>query len=295
MIDNKTNKTSVMSKILGAGLAGFLELCIFHPVDTISKRLMNNTSTGSFTQIIFPKMEEKPLTSKMTSLFPGIGFGFAYKITQRVYKFGGQPIVNDYLVHHHADTFRRAFGTNAAPIMIQAFSGAALGCGEIALLPLDVLKIRMQVSKDQFSNRGVAGVIRDEGFLSLYRGAEWTAPRNFCGSFALFGASAFFKKNVLKLKDGERASIVQDTASSVVGSFSSLLVSSPFDVIKTRIQARSCQSRESGRQILTSLLKNEGAGALFKGLVPKLLVVGPKLAFSFTVAQQMIAYFDRKF
>jgi hypothetical protein len=76
-------------------------------------------------------------------LFPGIGFGFAYKITQRIYKFGGQPIVNDYLVDNHAESFRNVFGTSAAPTLMQAFSGAMLGVFEVALLPLDALKIKV--------------------------------------------------------------------------------------------------------------------------------------------------------
>jgi len=44
--------------------------------------------------------------------------------------------------------------------------------------------------------------------------------------------------------------------------------------------------------IFRRLFQNEGVGGLFKGLTPKLLVVGPKLIFSFTVAQHLIGYFE---
>ena len=37
----------------------------------------------------------------------------------------------------------------------------------------------------------------------------------------------------------------------------------------------------------------EGPLSFFKGLTPKILVVGPKLVFSFTIAQQMIPIFDK--
>lgn len=43
--------------------------------------------------------------------------------------------------------------------------------------------------------------------------------------------------------------------------------------------------KTSGTRILADLVKNEGFGAFFKGLTPKLVVIGPKLVFSFTVAQ----------
>ncbi|KAJ3002021.1 UNVERIFIED_CONTAM: hypothetical protein HDU68_006527, partial [Siphonaria sp. JEL0065] len=60
------------------------------------------------------------------------------------------------------------------------------------------------------------------------------------------------------------------------------------DVIKTRIQAKSGDKAEAGFTILKNMVKNEGFGSFFKGLVPKMLVVGPKLVFSFTIAEASI-------
>lgn len=61
---------------------------------------------------------------------------------------------------------------------------------------------------------------------------------------------------------------------------------------QTRIQNRPFDSPESGRTIVRNMLRNEGMGAFMKGFTPKLLMVGPKLVFSFTVAQQLIALFE---
>jgi len=41
-------------------------------------------------------------------------------------------------------------------------------------------------------------------------------------------------------------------------------------------------------------VKNEGFGAFFKGLTPKLIVIGPKLVFSFTIAQQLMSFFEKR-
>ena len=43
---------------------------------------------------------------------------------------------------------------------------------------------------------------------------------------------------------------------------------------------------------MKNIVKREGIGAFFKGIGPKLLTIGPKLTFSFTVAQYFIQYFD---
>ena len=66
----------------------------------------------------------------------------------------------------------------------------------------------------------------------------------------------------------------------------------PLDVIKTRLQSGHVGSK-SGFAVIGDLVKEEGFSAFFKGLTPKILVVGPKLIFSFTIAQQLMQYFEK--
>jgi hypothetical protein len=67
--------------------AGVAELMIFHPVDTLAKRLMSNKSTSlNFNQIVFRNYAEAPIGKKFLSLFPGLGYAAGYKILQRIYK-----------------------------------------------------------------------------------------------------------------------------------------------------------------------------------------------------------------
>jgi hypothetical protein len=53
------------------------------------------------------------------------------------------------------------------------------------LLPLDVLKIKMQTNPDALRGRGLFKLISEEGVASLYRGWGWTMARNAPGSFAV--------------------------------------------------------------------------------------------------------------
>jgi hypothetical protein len=53
------------------------------------------------------------------------------------------------------------------------------------LLPLDVLKIKMQTNPEAFRGRGIVKLISDEGIASLYKGWGWTMGRNAPGSFAV--------------------------------------------------------------------------------------------------------------
>jgi hypothetical protein len=102
------------------------------------------------------------------------------------------------------------------------------------------------------------------------------------------------KDKVFKLEKYSDATFFQDSMASVVGACASIAVAQPLDVIKTRIQKTDFADKTGGITILTKMVKEEGFGAFFKGLTPKLLVVGPKLVFSFTIAQQLMSFFDRE-
>jgi len=288
-------KETTTARIVGAGTAGIAELAIFHPVDTIAKRLMSNqTKVAGLTQfnsVIFKSHANDPIVRRFFTLFPGLGYAAAYKILQRVYKYGGQPFVRDYLAKHHADTFDK-LGKGTGKAIMHATAGSIIGIGEIVLLPLDVLKIKRQTNPEAFRGRGIFKIVADEGF-GLYRGWGWTAARNAPGSFALFGGSAFAKQYLFQLHDYNSATWFQNFVASIAGSSASLVVSAPLDVVKTRIQNRNFEAKETGVKIISDMLRHEGPTAFFKGLVPKLLMTGPKLTFSFWLAQTLIPMFSQ--
>lgn len=293
-----TRREGNLARFAGAGSAGVLELALFHPVDTISKRLMSNktkvTTLRAFNQTVFKQNADAALGKKLMSLFPGFGYAAGYKILQRIYKYSGQPIVKDYLAANSGDAFDNAFGKGTGKAVMYATAGSLVGIGEIVLLPLDVLKIKRQTNPEAFRGRGLFRIVADERW-NLYRGWGWTAARNAPGSFALFGGSAFTKEYLFQLRDYSDATWFQNFVASISGAAASLTVSAPLDVIKTRIQNRDFNNPKSGMQIVRDMVKHEGATSFFKGLTPKLLTAGPKLVFSFTIAQTLIPMFDKLF
>ncbi|KAG9290658.1 hypothetical protein G9A89_011621 [Geosiphon pyriformis] len=302
----KTKSESGLARLIGSGTSGLLELFLFHPVDTVAKRLMTNTNKVfvpgaplsqamvNLNQAIFQKKAAASITRKYTSLFPGLGYATAYKVLQRIYKYGGQPYVKDYINTQHRSVFYNTFGEKTGKTMIHATAGSLIGVGEIALLPFDVLKIKRQTAPETLAGRNAFRIFYEEGF-GLYRGALWTAARNAPGSFALFGGSAFTKEYIFGLKDYNKATFFQNFCASICGATASITVAQPLDIVKTRIQKRPFDAPESGMRILTDMIKREGPSSFVKGLTPKLIVVGPKLVFSFTVAQQLIPFLDSFF
>ncbi len=291
-------KQSGLARVLGSASAGICEIGVFHPVDTISKRLMSNstkvTNLSQLNSVIFRDHAAEAFGKRVFTLFPGLGYAAVYKILQRVYKYGGQPFANEFLNKNFKSSFEDNFGPKTGKALMSATAGSIIGIGEVVLLPLDVLKIKRQTNPEAFRGRGFIKILSDEG-LGLYRGWGWTAARNAPGSFALFGGNAFAKEYVLGLKDYSQATWSQNFVSSIFGASASLIVSAPLDVIKTRIQNRNFENPESGFTILKNMTKNEGITAFFKGLTPKLLTTGPKLVFSFALAQSLIPTFDKLF
>jgi len=289
------SRESGTARVLGSGTSGIAELLIFHPVDTVAKRLMSNkakVSLSTLSPIIFRDQANAALGRKVMSLFPGLGYAAGYKVAQRIYKFGGQPWFNELLVRNYKDEFSRAFGERKGKMIMQATAGSLTGIGEVVLLPLDALKIKRQVNPEAFRGRGVLRIFAEEG-TTLYRGWGWTVARNAPGSFALFGASAFTKDVVLGVEDYSKATWSQNFVASIAGAVASITVAAPLDTVKTRIQNANFERKVSGMTVIKDLVKNEGMGAFFKGLTPKILVVGPKLIFSYTLAQSLIPMFGK--
>jgi len=286
--------------MLGSATAGACELMLFHPVDTVTKRLMSSKTkyiepgrtAANLNMIIFKKQAQAGMLSKAASLFPGLGFAAGYKVLQRTYKFGGQPFVNDQLNSSAGGWFKGTFGDKTGKTLMQATAGSIIGVGEIMLLPLDVLKIKAQTNPAAFGDAkgfGTARLLWTEG-RSLYQGAGATAMRNAPGSFALFGGAELVYQYAFSVTDRTHATFAQHTTASVVGSIASIGVSAPLDTIKTRIQNQGFGSTQGGMSVFRDLMRNEGASALFKGLTPKILMVGPKLVFSMTIANWLIAH-----
>lgn len=290
-------KETALARILGSASAGVCEIGVFHPIDTITKRMMSNqtkiTNWSEFNKVVFRDKASAPIGQRLTSLYPGLGYAACYKVLQRVYKYGGQPFVKDQLTDNFKEDFDRVFGPHTGKAMLSATAGSIIGIGEVFLLPLDVMKIKSQTNPEAFKGRGFLKIIKDEGVSNLYKGWGWTAARNAPGSFALFGGNTFAKEYVLHLDDHSSATAAQNFISSIFGASASLIVSAPLDVVKTRIQNKNFDSNETGLQIIKDMAKNEGITSFFKGLTPKLLTTGPKLVFSFAMAQTLIPAFDR--
>lgn len=300
---------STQARILGGSIAGIAEISVFHPIDTMVKRIMTNrkklqvNDLESIKEIVFHQNRIKGVKSyphppALSSLFSGISYAYLYKIHQRGFQLAVQ-----HEVRKGCDIYFRP-ETKFAKTTSDAVAGGVMGFFEVVMLPLNTIKIRAQTNREalpkSISILNIGNVFREIGFFGLYRGASWTAIRNVPGSFALFGGNSLTKEYFFGLEDHIKdATLFQNTVSSCVGSVMSILLSNPFDVVKTRLQSglfidesRGVRST-SGLQILGEVWRSEGFGGFFKGSFLKCCTVGPKLTFSYAIAQNIIGWCER--
>ena len=197
-------------------------------------------------------------------------------------------------------TSTAAFTTTAAPAAAAAAPTAIYPSSAASLFPSASSSSAPAVKPRQAS---LLQQLRFVGFRTLYSGTCVTMTRNALGSSALFGTNALVKRALSNNsnssggsgKGGKGQSFLQTAVSSSVGSIASLVVSSPFDVVKTRVQNKnfdqvgllaivlflcargSCTGFGSqvvtARQVAAQLLREEPVSALFKGLGVKCLTV----------------------
>ncbi|KAF9935768.1 hypothetical protein BGZ65_003023, partial [Modicella reniformis] len=169
-------------------------------------------------------------------------------------------------------------------------AGATAGfCQVIATNPMEIVKIQMQVAGTQKLEPGeqrptAMGIVRSLGLRGLYRGTPATLLRDVPFSIMFFPLNSFLKLHGTG-EDGKVSFSVVLGAGLVSGVVAASAVT-PADVIKTRLQVASKPGEPVYRGIadcFQHIVRNEGVTALFKGVVPRSLIVAPMFAIALVV------------
>eukprot|EP00842_Homolaphlyctis_polyrhiza_P003907 jgi/Hompol1/4517/HPOL_003688-RA len=174
------------------------------------------------------------------------------------------------------------------PLQYGVISGATAGfCQVIATNPMEIVKIQLQLagasSASSTTPKLTAGdVVRQLGLRGLYRGTAATLARDVPFSFLFFPMTAVLKSFFTPTGQKDVPFAVVFGSGIVSGAVAAAAVT-PMDVVKTRLQV----IPKPGDKVYTGMIncyseiiKHEGAGALFKGVVPRMLIVAPLFAIA---------------
>ncbi|ETI54919.1 hypothetical protein F441_02339 [Phytophthora nicotianae CJ01A1] len=172
------------------------------------------------------------------------------------------------------------------PVHVKMMAGMAGGVAEACILqPLDVTKTRLQLDRTgQYKGMINCGstIYKTEGGLALYKGLT-PFVTNMVLKYALrFGSFAWFKEQIAGGKDKPITPTINFTAGLLAGCIESVIIVTPFEVIKTRMQKEVGVGRFSGPVDCTRhIVRNEGVRALWKGNIPTMARQGSNQAFNF--------------
>lgn len=177
--------------------------------------------------------------------------------------------------------------------MTSLASGAlARGFSATLVTPLELLRTRLQASTSTSSSRNLTGIllelgrqVKQEGPTVMFRGLVPTLYRDVPFSAIYFAGYESMKRIITGAGLGERNAEdgrgKEFSVAFISGSTSGILaaiVTQPFDLIKTRLQAEDSQSKKRMSGIMNAMkqiVEKEGSAGLFRGLSPRVAKVAP--------------------
>lgn len=159
---------------------------------------------------------------------------------------------------------------------LAVLTGATAGATEsFIVVPFELIKIKLQDKTSKFNGMGevTKHIIKQNGVLGLYKGLESTLWRHISWNAGYFGLIFQVRSLMPKPKTSTEKTLIDMTSGAIGGTFGTML-NTPFDVVKSRIQAGSTRYKWTLPSLVT-VAREEGFAALYKGFIPKVLRLGP--------------------
>lgn len=284
--DRSLLKEALMQSAAG-GTAGCVEVSLLHPLDVIKTRFQLPNS-GGYNGVIdcARKMSAK---EGVTSFWKGVLPPILVQTPKRAYKF--------LCFNQFRGLFEAAAGPGTHPAACAAAAGLACGMTEAALVnPTEVVKVKMQVDRARqdsapTTRQAARQILKQDGMWRgglLGKGITASMLRDGTWNMVYFGVYHGGKGYLPTASAAAAAACTppeeQDAylrAAEFLGRFGlglaagtlASVLNIPFDVAKSRIQGPQDKVQYSNSTLRTvyDVARREGIGALYTGLVPKIM------------------------
>lgn len=244
-------------------------------------------------------------TDGIRGLFKGNGLNCIRIIPNSAIKFLTYEQLSRKISHHLIDNG----GDGQLTPLLRLMAGAGAGIiGMSATYPMDMVRGRITIQEG--TNQQYRGlfhatrcIVAEEGVFALWKGwlPSVIGVVPYVGlNFAVYET---LKDVLIKMKgcrDERDLSIATRLACGAVAGTTGQTVAYPFDVVRRRLQVSGWQGAQTlhadaGHAVVYTgmadcfvrTVKEEGVGALFKGLAPNYLKVVPSIAIAFVTYEQV--------
>ncbi|EGO28722.1 hypothetical protein SERLADRAFT_380765 [Serpula lacrymans var. lacrymans S7.9] len=261
-----------IANFTAGAIAGVSEILTFYPLDVVKTRMQLDTGkskhglVGSFQTII----KEEGVGRLYRGLVPPL----LLEAPKRAVKFAA----NDFW----GKTYLQFSGEKKMTQSLSILTGCSAGATEsFVVVPFELVKIKLQDKTSTFAGPidVVKQVIRKDGVLGLYAGMEATFWRHLWWNGGYFGC-IHQVRTILPKAETPQAQLLNNFISGTIGGLVGTMINTPFDVVKSRIQGGSkvpgvVPKYNWTYPALVTIFREEGAAALYKGFVPKVLRLAP--------------------
>ena len=295
-----SSEVQLHQRIFAAGIAACVSALVTNPLDVIKTRMQTSSTTTPHAAVDCPpkcptnKFGATNCVSTQCAMYDGNAFTVGRKILRRegvgaLWKgtrtalIMAGPAVGVYLpcydfIRDYCVSKKIVRNEDTAPLL------AGAGARTLAVLfvaPLELLRTRQLANEINHNESG----FRHQHFRAMFTGVSSTLARD-----VPFSMMYWYSVEKLRTKlSGQLSSTnpkVDNLASAFMsGNLAGVTVSAlttPGDVLKTRIQVRNDSQKAQLQPTLTRelkhLIKHEGMSSLFTGVIPRALRGGPTCA-----------------
>jgi solute carrier family 25 carnitine/acylcarnitine transporter 20/29 len=285
-----TNRSLVVN-LMSGGMGGFCVVLVGYPFDFLKTRLQTSseslmTAARSVWRTAGWRGFYQGASAPLIGVSPVFAVNFyGYELGKRVYdSLFGTGERRDYSMK------------GGLPVTQYAFAGAFSSMQTaLVVIPADRIKVFMQLPRPADSELARLNAVqvgmrlyKEGGIRALFRGSTATLLRDVPGLTTFFATYETLKLALCppQAEVGSMSDVLSVMAAGGAAGVTSWVISLPFDVLKSRVQAAGKTDALSTARfptwvVLRDLLKNEGPTALYRGWLPVLLRAFPANAACF--------------
>lgn len=286
-------RRAILADLAAGAAAGVACDALLHPIDTVKSRLhVQRGPPFKYRSMLHGFRLITQQEGIRRGLYAGFGAVLAGTIPTHAVMFAGYKAVK-----------RRAEGGAMDENQLAAIDLASGAFGEVCALPFyvpaEVIAKRMQVAtlgpaRNYHSTVHAArSIVGSEGFGGLMSGFWPTMLRDVPYTAIQFSLFTIFKDRFKGYVGRSQLTNVEATGLGVLVGAAAATVTNPFDVIKTRFMTQSTGSERKYHtiaQCFRRLVAEEGFSVLWRGLLPRVLWVGPGSGITLAVYEKTSHY-----
>ncbi|KAI1635895.1 calcium-binding mitochondrial carrier protein Aralar1 [Biscogniauxia mediterranea] len=276
---------SAYSFLLGS-LAGAFGAFMVYPIDLVKTRMQNQRGADPGQRLYKNSIDcfRKVIANEgVRGLYSGVLPQLVGVAPEKAIKLTVNDLVRGFFTDKKTGNIKWEYEVLAG--------GTAGACQVVFTNPLEIVKIRLQVqgevakATEGAQKRSAMWIVKNLGLAGLYKGASACLLRDVPFSAIYFPTYSHLKKDFFGESPTKKLGVLQLLTAGAIAGMPAAYLTTPCDVIKTRLQveARKGDTNYTGlRHAATTIMKEEGFRAFFKGGPARIMRSSPQ--FGFTLA-----------